>query len=170
MHNKLVGFTNQRLAWQYLENLRDDRELSAALAIHFAWMRHSSPFARAEFLQPIGPVDLLVLYRAMVATFNDFPSEPPPIPMEGNVFNRDIAEIKLRQVQNEQIVRLALCFLGYLSSLSERASEPQDLEYALDIFLRAVQSESVVEGIVTGALSQAEQKPINLLAMQLDFW
>jgi hypothetical protein len=57
---------------EYFDSLVDEREDSAVSVIHAAWVEHTAPLGRLEHLEPMSPLDMLVLYQAAAATFRDW--------------------------------------------------------------------------------------------------
>jgi len=158
-------------AEDFLEGLEDDRQLSAALAIHMAWLRYSSPIAKGERWVPATPVDMRLLYRAAAATFEEWPPrrQALELPHDGRVLHRDEAERRIRSLADEKITNLAIRFARKAIAFSVEASVEQDLDYLVELCLRAIQDSSL-EAIVTGAVSKREKIPVDLDAIALDYW
>ena len=53
----------------YFDSLVDERDDSAVSALHAAWVYHTAPNGPLEHLEPMTPLDMLVLYQAAAATF-----------------------------------------------------------------------------------------------------
>src|SRR5437588_3538586 len=79
-----VDVLNAQEAYTYLDGLMDDRERSAALAIHLSYMDYCSSLAEAGRKAAETPLDMLLLYRAAVAAFLDLPigEAREPLPAE----------------------------------------------------------------------------------------
>jgi hypothetical protein len=53
----------------FLDGQKDERKRSAAIAIHGAWLNHTSSLRRLEHLEPCSPLDFQVLYQATLNAF-----------------------------------------------------------------------------------------------------
>jgi hypothetical protein len=146
---------------EYFDSLVDEREESAVSVIHGAWLEHSSSLARREHLEPASPLDMLVLYQAAAATFRDWTSAPARAEVlseGGRVLNREQARQRLLSIPEKQLAALATRFANQVIALSEQAATEQDLEYCVEWFLRGIQDNRVINGILSGSISkQARQ-------------
>lgn len=146
----------------YLDHLEDQRLASAGIAIHMAWLEHSSSleFYKAKRLLPDTPVDMLLLYQAAAATFEAWPPTlaPRELPPGGQVMNRQQAEQRLGSLSDPQQATLAVLFLGNVIRLSTNSTCEQDLSYLLELFLRCIQQEGVVDRIVHGDIKRREDQ------------
>jgi hypothetical protein len=141
----------------YFDSLVDEREDSAVSVIHWAWLEHSSTLGRLEHLEPTSPLDMLVLYQAAAATFRDWTpgmSHPEELSQEGRLINREQAEQRLRSIADPKLAALATRFANRVIALSDAAAVEQDLNYYVELFLRAVQDQRVIDEIVSGSISR----------------
>lgn len=148
---------NADAASDYLDSLTDERERSAAMAIHLTWLDHSSTLCRGKRLEPCADLDMLILYKAAVATFQEWPPTPPDewnFAQSDYVLNGDKAQKRLSFVRDEGIAALATRFAQEVEALSAEMDTKQDLDYYVNLFLRRVTQEQAVENIVLGALSR----------------
>ena len=142
---------------EYFDSLVDEREDSAVSVIHAAWLEHSSSLGRLEHFEPMSPLDMLVLYQAAAATFRDWmPEISPPEQLSpgGRIINRESAEQRLRSIADPKLAALATRFANRVIALSDAAAAEQDLNYYVELFLRAVQDQRVIDGIVSGSISR----------------
>jgi hypothetical protein len=142
---------------EYFDSMKDEREESAVRVIHWAWLEHSSTLARLEHLEPTSPLDMLVLYQAAAATFRDWTpgmSHPEELSNEGQIINREQAAQRIRSIEDPKLAALATRFANRVIALSDAAAAEQDLNYYVELFLRAVQYPQVIEGIVDGSISR----------------
>jgi hypothetical protein len=151
---------NPERASQYLDAVQGERARGAVLAIHLAWLDHSSSLGRAAPIEPQTPLDLLVLYEAAATTFQE---SPPPTPAEGlppggRVINRRQAGERLSSVSDEEIRRLAGAFAGHVIALSSAASNEQDLDYYIALFLACVRDKRVIDAIMSGAVGRSSDR------------
>ena len=159
---------NAERSSKYFDSLADEREDSAVSVIHGAWLVHSSSLGRLEHLEPASPLDMLVLYQAAAATFRDWTPGPwhhEQLSQGGRVINREQAEQKLLAIADPQLAALATRFVNWVIASSEAADAPQDLDYFVELFLRAVQDKGVIEGIVNGSISRHSRQ-----LTDPDFW
>jgi hypothetical protein len=148
---------NPEKASQYMDIVQGERQRSAVLAIHLAWLDHSSPLGRAERIEPKAPLDLLLLYQAAAATFRDWPLPPAQggaHPPGGRVINRQQATERLLAVVDEDSRRLASLFAGHVIALSSTATSEQDLDYYVELFLKCIGDKRVIGAIASGAISK----------------
>lgn len=141
----------------YFDSLVDEREDSAVSVIHAAWLEHSSSLGRLEHLEPTSPLDMLVLYQAAAATFRDWtPGMSPPekLAQGGQLINREQAEQRLQSIADPNLAALATRFANRVIALSDAAAVEQDLNYYVELFIRAVQDQRVIDGIVDGSISR----------------
>jgi hypothetical protein len=154
---------NAAKASEYYDSLVDEREDSAVSVIHGAWLEHSSSLRRLEHLEPTSPLDMLVLYQAAAATFRDWTpgmSHPEEPSQGGRLINRKQAEQRLQSIADPKLAALATRFANRVSALSNAAAAEQDLNYYVELFLRAVEDQRVIDDIVNGAISRhAKQLP-----------
>src|SRR5947209_5228600 len=97
---------NPEKASGYMDTVQGERQRSAVLAIHLIWLDHSSPLSHAVRIEPATPLDLLILYQAAVATFQDWPPPMPQrveLPAGGRVINQQEATQRLLSVVDEEI-------------------------------------------------------------------
>jgi hypothetical protein len=142
---------------EYFDSLVDEREKGAVSVIHGAWVEHSSSLGTLEHLEPISPLDMLVLYQAAAATFRNW--SPTQSPAEvfcqpGRVINWEQAREKLLSVQEKELAALATRFANRVISISEHAAAEQDLNYYVELFLHALQDNCVIDGILNGSISR----------------
>src|SRR5258708_22828143 len=98
---------------EYFDSLVDQREDSAVSAIHGAWLEHTAPLGRLEHLEPIAPLDMLVLYQAAAATFKNWvpgPSQRESLARGDRVLNWEVARQRLLLVTEEELAALATRF------------------------------------------------------------
>lgn len=148
---------NARKSSEYFDTLVDERADSAVSVIHGAWLEHSSSLGRLEHLESASPLDMLVLYQAMSATFTDWTpemSQVEALSQGGRVGNRDQAERTLRAITDPMVAALATRFANRVIGLSDAAVTEQDLSYYVELFLRAVHDQRVIEGILSGSISR----------------
>lgn len=153
----MIHSLNSEKASHYMDSIQDKRQRSAVLAIHLAWLDHSSSACRSECIKPTTPLDLLILYQAAAATFQDW---PPHMPLEvehassGHVINQQQANVRLMSVADEEIRLLASIFAGHVIALSSTATSEQDLDYYVRLFLKCICDKSVIRNIASGAISE----------------
>jgi len=144
----------------YLDAVEGERAASAGIAIHMALLEHSSSFEffKTERLLPETPVDMLLLYKAAVATFEQWPPAlgSGELPTGGRVMNLKKAEQRLRSVSDPQPATLASLFLSNVIRMSSETTCEQDLGYLLELFLRCIQREGVIERIASGEIKRRE--------------
>jgi hypothetical protein len=152
--------TNSLEAADYLDRLKQERPASAGIAIHMAWLEHSSSFEffKGERLLPETPVDMMVLYKAAAAAFESWPFAVGnrELPTSGRVMNRKQAEQRLRSVADPEQATLAFLFLSNVIRMSIYSSHEQDLCYFLELFLRCIKPEGVIERIASGEIKRRE--------------
>jgi hypothetical protein len=158
---------NIQEAYTYLDGLTDDRERSAALAIHLAFMRHCSSPAEVDQMTADAPLDLLLLYRAAVAAFREPPvaGAQEHLSTAGKVINRGPAQQRLEAITDEQMLRPALRFVAEVISHSADSPCEQDLLFFLDLFLLTI-GRCSVEAIESGEISRASRR----LLEDPDYW
>jgi len=142
---------------EYFDSLVDEREDSAVSVIHGAWVEHSSSLRRLEPLEPMSPLDMLILYQAAAATFRDWaPETSPPeqLMRGGRIINREQAEQRLLSIADPELAGLAIRFANRVIALSDTSAAEQDLNYCVELFLRSVQDKQVIAGIVSGSISR----------------
>lgn len=148
---------NPEKASQYMDRVRGETERSAVLAMHLAWLDHSSPMARAERVEPMTPLDLLILYQAAVATVQDGPT-PIPQTVElspgDRVINQQQATQRLLSVADEEVRQLASTFARHVIALSSTATSAQDLDFYVALFLKCIADKRVIGNIASGAIAQ----------------
>src|SRR5438132_305052 len=153
---------------EYWDSLVDERAESAVSVIHGAWQEHSSSLGRLERLEPASPLDMLVLYQAAAATFRDWTpgvSQHEALSQGGRVINREPAEQRLLILADPELSALAIRFANRVIGFSEAAAAAQDLNYYVELFLRSVQDNRVIEGIVSGSISRHSKQ-----LADPDFW
>jgi hypothetical protein len=146
---------------EYFDSRVDEREDSAVRVIHGAWVEHTAPQGRLEHLEPMSPLDLLVLYQAAAATFRDWTpgrSHPEALARSGRVINWEQARQRLLSIGDDELAALTMRFANQVITLSEQAAAGQDLHYYVELFLRAVQDPRVIEGILSGSISRRAQQ------------
>jgi hypothetical protein len=153
---------------EYFDSLVDKREDSAVNVIHGAWLEHSSSLGRLEHLEPMSPLDMLILYQAAAATFRDW--TPGASPREelshgGRILNRQQAEQRLLSITDPELAALAIRFANRVTTLSGAAAAEQDLNYYVELFLRSVQDKRAINGIVDGSISRHSKQ-----LSDPDFW
>jgi hypothetical protein len=154
----------------YLDDLKEERPASAGIAIHMAWLEHSSSFEfyKSERLLSETPVDMLLLYKAAAATFESWPIalRSRELPTGGRVMNLEGAEQRLRSVADPLQARLAFLFMSNVIRMSNQSSFEQDLHYLLELFLRCIQQEGVIERIASGEIKRREAQMLS----DPDYW
>ena len=148
---------NPEKASQYIDAVEGERQRSAVLALHLAWLDHSSPLGRAERIEPKTPLDLLILYQAAAATFQDWPPPAPPrgeLAPGGRVINQEQAIQRLLSIADEEVRLLASLFARHVIALSATATGEQDLGYCVELFLKCIGDARVIESIASGAISK----------------
>jgi hypothetical protein len=163
-----IHVLNPAQASEYMDSLRNERQRSAVLAIHLAWLDHSPPPARGERLEPETPLDMLILYQAAAKTFSDWPPRRPTngLPVGGRVTNREQALRRIQAIEDEETRLVATVFARHVIDLSKAAEEEQDLNYFVELFLRTVEDHRVIENIVSGEISRHSDK----IAADPDYW
>jgi hypothetical protein len=149
---------------EYFDSLVDEREDGAVSVINGAWLEHSSSIGRLDRLDSSSPLDMLVLYQAAAETFRDLTLEKSnheKLSQRGRIINREQAEKNLRSLADPQLAALATRFANRVIDLSESATDAQDLNYYVQLFLRSVQDKGVIEGIVSGSISRHSKRLVN---------
>jgi hypothetical protein len=130
-----------------------------------AWLEHSSSFEfyQTERLFPETPVDMLLLYKSAAATFEHWPPSlgSRDLPTGGRVMNLKRAEQRLRSLSDPLQETLAFLFVSNSIRLSTDTSCEQDLSYLLELFLRCIQQEGVIERIARGEIKRREAQLAN---------
>lgn len=146
----------------YLDNIQGDRAASAGIAIHMAWLEHSSSFEfyKSERLLPDTPVDMLLLYKAMAATFEHWPPavEGCKHTSGGQVMNCRKAEELMQSLSDPKHTILATLFVSNVIRFSTETLCEQDLSYLLNLFLRCIQQDGMIERIVSGEIKKMESQ------------
>lgn len=153
----MIQLLNPDKASHYMDTIRDQRQRSAVLAIHLTWLDHSSPRCHGECIEPKTPLDLLILYQAASATFQDWPPLMPPKEEHapgGRVINQQQAAERLRSVVDEEVRLLASIFVHHVIALSSTAASEQDLDYHVQLFLKCISDKRVIANIASGAISE----------------
>ena len=148
---------NDNKALQFLESLRDERQRSAVIAIHVAWLRNSPGICVSTPVDTDAPVDMETLYKAAAATFQDWPppmSQSTALPQGGRILNRAKAAQRLRSLADEEARLLASIFARHVITVSSTATAEQDLDYYIELFLTCIRDKNVVDNIVSGAISR----------------
>lgn len=151
---------NPKKASQYLDAVRDERQRGAVLAIHLTWLDHSSPLGRGERIESKTPLDLLILYEAVAATFQDGPGRLPcaGLPPGGRIVNRRQAAERLSSVEDEETRLLAGAFLCHVIGLAGAAASEQDLDCHLELFLKCLEDTRVIGNIRSGAVARESDR------------
>jgi hypothetical protein len=151
---------NPEKASQYMDTVRGERPRSAVLAIHLTWLDHSSPLGCGERIESKTPLDLLILYEAVAATFQDGPGRLPcaGLPPGGRVVNRRQAAERLSSVEDEETRLLGSAFLCHVIGLSDAAASEQDLDCHLELFLKCIQDKRVIGNIRSGAIGRESDR------------
>jgi len=152
----------------YFDSLVDEREESAVRVIHGAWVEHTAPQGRLEHLEPMSPLDMLVLYQAAAATFRDWApvtSYPEQLSQGGHVSNREEARQRLSSIGDPELAALATRFANRVMAYSDQAVDEQDLNYYVELFLRSLEDKRVIDGIVSGSISRRAKQ-----LSDPDFW
>jgi hypothetical protein len=163
-----VHVLNADKSSEYFDSLVDEREDSAVSVIHGAWLEHSSSLGRLEHLEPVSPLDMLILYQAAAATFRGWvPGTSPGEELShgGRIINREQAEQRLLSIADSELAALAIRFANRVTALSDAAAAEQDLNYYVELFLRSMQDKRVIDGIVDGSISRHSQQ-----LSDPDFW
>ncbi|HYT87689.1 MAG TPA: hypothetical protein VEL76_03120 [Gemmataceae bacterium] len=147
---------NPEKASQFMDTVQGERQRSAVLAIHLAWLDHSSSLSCGERIEPKAPLDLPILYQATAATFEE---QPAPLPAEelppgGRVMNRQQAAERLSSLPDAGTRLLATAFAYQVIGLSTAAGSEQDLDYYLQLFLKCITDTRVIGNIVSGAIAR----------------
>jgi len=153
---------------EYFDSLKDDREDSAVRVIHWAWLEHSSTLGRLEHLEPISPLDMLVLYQAAAATFSAWSpgrSRREELSPGHRVLNWEQAKQRLESISDSELAALVSRFANQVIALSNSAATEQDLNYYVALFLRGVQDKRTIAGIVSGSISRDSKQ-----LTDLDLW
>lgn len=153
----MIQLLNPDKASHYMDTVQGQRQRSAVLAIHLAWLDHSSPGCRGVCIEPEAPLDLLILYQAAAATFQDWPPHMPPKAVQapgGRLINQQQATERLLSVADEEIRLLANIFARHVVELSSTATNEQDLDYYVQLFLKCICDKSVIRNIASGAISE----------------
>ncbi|HWG44620.1 MAG TPA: hypothetical protein VN688_17720 [Gemmataceae bacterium] len=152
---------NPEKASRFLDTVQGERARSAVLAIHLAWLESSSPLAHSERIEAKTPLDLLILYQAVAATFQN--EVPPPmseeeLPLGGRILNRQQAAERLAHLADEETRLLAKTFARHVIALSSAAASEQDLDYHVELFLECIRDKSVIDNITSGAISKSSDR------------
>jgi hypothetical protein len=153
----MIQSLNSDKASHYMDAVEDQRQRSAVLAIHSVWLDHSSSACRREWIKPTTPLDLLILYQAAAATFQDW---PPHMPSEtehassSHVINYQQANARILSVTDEETRLLASIFAHHVIALSSTTASEQDLDYYVRLFLKCVCDKRVIRNIANGAISE----------------
>jgi hypothetical protein len=153
----MMQLLNPDKASHYMDTIRDQRQRSAVLAIHLTWLDHSSPHCCGERIEPKTPLDMLILYQAAAATFQDWPPLMPPSTEQApgsRIINQQQATERLLSVEDEEIRLLANIFAHHVIALSSTATNEQDLDYYVQLFLKCIQDKRVIDNIASGAISE----------------
>jgi hypothetical protein len=153
----MMQLLNPDKASQYMDTVHDQRQRSAVLAVHLTWLDHSSPRCRGECIEPKTPLDLLILYQAAAATFQNWPPHMPSRAEQASsdrVINQQKATERLPSVADEDIRLLASVFAHHVIALSSTATRDQDLDYYVQLFLKCIQDKRVIDNITSGAISE----------------
>jgi hypothetical protein len=148
---------NDNKAVQFLQSLDQERPRSAVIAIHVTWLRNSPGVCVSSPVDTDAPVDVEILYKAVAATFQDWPpavSQSTALPPGGRVLNREKAVERLRSLADEETHLLASIFAGHVVTLSSAATADQDLAYYVELFLECIGDKKVIGNIVSGAISR----------------
>lgn len=149
---------NAQEAYTYLDGLTDDRERSAALAIHLAYMDHCSSSVGANRIVASTPLDMAILYRATVAAFRLSAVEASgPTSSVARVVNREQAERRLTSISDGRHLALASRFVSEVDGLADGSPCEQDLLFFLGLFLRALER-CTPEAIESGEISRASRR------------
>jgi hypothetical protein len=151
---------NPQKASQFINTVQGERQRSAVIAIHLAWLDHSPPLGRAELLEPKTPLDLSIVYQAAAATFSERPApvSPQDLPLGGRVMNRQRTAKKLASLPDGEPRHLATTFLSHVINLSAAAESEQDLDYYLELFLRCISDTRVIDNIWSGEISRGSDR------------
>ena len=152
---------NARESSDFFDSLIDDREHSAVIAIHNAWLEHSSAFRRSETLNPDSPLDMLVLYKSAAATFSADVTDThcrKTLADGGRVLNRSQEQTTLEAITDPEVLRLSLRFGNEVIALSETSAQYQDLEYYVDLFAMSMQDKRTINSILSGAMSRYSRR------------
>jgi hypothetical protein len=163
-----VEILNAGKSSEYFDSLVDAREDSAVSVIHGAWLEHTAPLGRLEHLEPASPLDMLVLYQAAAATFRDWaPGRAcrEELSYGGRISNWEQAKQRLQSVTDPELASLATRFANRVIALSEHAAAEQDLNYYVELFLRCIADQRVIDGIVSGSISRHSK-----LLADPDYW
>jgi hypothetical protein len=153
---------------EYFDSLVDEREDGAVSVIHGAWLEHSSSLGRLEHLEPTSPLDMLVLYQAAAATFKDWTPGTAcqeELSYGGRISNWEQAKQRLQSVTDPELASLATRFANRVIALSDGAAAEQDLNYYVELFLRCIPDQRVIDGIVSGSISKHSK-----LLTDPDYW
>ncbi|HEY7325999.1 MAG TPA: hypothetical protein VH592_00055 [Gemmataceae bacterium] len=153
----MIQSFNSDKASHYMDAVQDKRQRSAVLAIHLAWLDHFASACTSECIEPTIPLDLLILYQAAAATFQDWPPHTPPQTghaSSGHVINQQQANARILSAADEEIRLLASIFAHQVIALSSTATSEQDLDYYVQLFLKCVCDKSVIRNIASGAISE----------------
>jgi hypothetical protein len=153
----MMQLLNPDKASQYMDTVHDQRQRSAVLAVHLTWLDHSLPRCRGQCIEPKTPLDLLILYQAAAATFQNWPPRMPPRAEQASsdrVINQQKATERLLSVADEDIRLLASVFAHHVIALSSTATSDQDLDYYVQLFLKCIRDKRVIDNIASGAISE----------------
>lgn len=153
----MMQLLNSGNASHYMDTVQDQRQHSAVLAIHLTWLDHFSPRCQSRCVEPKTPLDLLILYQAAAATFQDW---PPHLPLKAEqasssrVINQEQATERLLAVADEDIRLLANIFVRHVIALASTSASEQDLDYYVQLFLKCICDKSVIHNIASGGISK----------------
>ncbi len=159
---------NDSKAVQFLESLREERPRSAVIAIHAAWLRNSPGVSASTPIDTVAPLDMEILYKAAAATFQDWPPaalQSMALPLGGRILNREKAIERLQTLADDETRLLASIFARHVITLSCTATEEQDLNYYMELFLKCIGDKKVIDNIVSGAISKHSDQ-----LSDPDFW
>jgi hypothetical protein len=144
------------LASPLLDTIPEGRQRSAALAIHLAWLEHSSEMNRGKRIVPETPLDLAILYQAAAYTFEAWPPVPEPLELSvpNRVINLQRAVERLDSIPDVEMRTLTTHFANRVIALSIQASLEQDLDYYIQLFLNCIRNEAVIANIASSAISK----------------
>jgi hypothetical protein len=137
----------------YLDALEGERERSAALAIHLAWLDTCSSRCGREQWAAAAPPDMLILYRAVAEAFaSDQAVVPDMVPPRGaRTLRAEEAFERLRAIPAPED-QYARRFVANVVRLSQDATSAQDLVFFLELFMFCV-NRCHISAILNGSIS-----------------
>ncbi|MFT5528131.1 MAG: hypothetical protein ACI9HK_006119 [Pirellulaceae bacterium] len=144
---------NYDQASDFLDSLTSPKSRSAAIAIHLTWL-NSFGSPEQAIADKAKDTDLLLLYRAMVNTFEINPGT------EQSAYDRrlsvtDVVESARSRQKTPDDTRIKSYAMEFVKQLQELDATPSKdvVDFYVQLFLDCVHSEKVLDAIETGQIS-----------------